>query len=308
MTGPAGAARRDVTFHSSGKLCAGWLYAPAGGWGERNACIIMAHGLGGTRDAGLEPYARRFAAAGYAVLLFDYRHFGASEGQPRQLVSVRRQLEDWAAAVAFMRSMGEIDHERIGLWGSSFSGGHVLVTAARDGKIAAVSAQGPMMDGFAAVWNIVSYAGIGRALALTWAGLRDQAAALFGRPPVYVPLIAPPGQFAVMSSHDADSGYRAITPPGWRNSMAARLALTLALYRPRAYASRVKCPMLILACKTDSVAPASAALAAARLAGPKAELIEYDFGHFDIYVGSGFERSCGDALKFFERVMPARAE
>ena len=163
------------------------------------------------------------------------------------------------------------------------------------------------MDGFAAVWNIVSYAGVGQALALTWKGILDQAAALIGRPPVYVPLIAPPGQFAVMSSHDADSGYRAITPPGWRNEMAARLALTLALYRPRSYASQVKCPMLILACKNDSVAPASAARAAARLASARAELKEYDLGHFDIYVGVGFERSCRDAVAFFDRVMPARA-
>ena len=90
--------REDIVFDSRGTICRAWFYAPATDvFVNRRGtpCVVMAHGLGGTRDAGLEPYARRFANAGLAVLLFDYRHFGASDGEPRQLISVRRQLADW---------------------------------------------------------------------------------------------------------------------------------------------------------------------------------------------------------------------
>jgi len=263
----------------------------------------MAPGLGGTREAGLEPYASRFADAGYFVLLFDYRHFGASDGEPRQLLSIARQLEDWAAAIAFARHHPAIDAGRIALWGTSFSGGHVLVAAVRDGRVAAVSAQGPLMDGLAAVLNLIHYAGLGMVLRLVGAGLRDVAHAVLGRPSVYVPIVAPPGQLAAMSTPDAEPGYRAITPPDWRNEATARLALTIGLYRPIRYARRLPCPILILACADDSVAPIRAAVATAERAGNKAELKIYPgTGHFDIYVGAGFERSSADQLAFFNRV------
>ncbi len=264
----------------------------------------MAHGLGGTRDAGLEPYAHRFVDAGYFVLLFDYRHFGASDGEPRPLLSISHQLDDWAAAIAFARRQPGIDAGRIALWGTSFSGGHVLVAAVRDGHVAAVSAQCPMMDGLAAVLNLIAYAGLGMVLRLAGKGLQDMAHTLLGRSPVYVPLVASPGQLAAMSSADAEPGYRAIAPPDWRNEAAARLALTLGLYRPVRYARRVPCPILIQVCTADSVAPIRAAIAAADKAGPRAELKSYsNTGHFDIYTRAGFERSCTDQIAFFERVL-----
>lgn len=295
------ATRSDLEFSSSGTTCRAWLYTPAGR--KRRGCIVMAHGLGGTRDAGLEPYAEKFSAAGYIVLLFDYRHFGASDGEPRQLLSVAMQLDDWAAAIACARGLPTVDPDKIALWGSSFSGGHVIVAAARDGKVAAVSAQGPMMDGLAAVANLLRYAGPAHLLKLSSVALRDQIGAWFGRAPIYVPLVAAPGEVAAMTSADAESGYRAITPPGWRNEMTARLALHLGLYRPITSVRRLKCPALIGVCLKDSVAPASAALALARKLGPRAELKTYDIGHFDIYVGDGFVRSSGDQLAFFKRVL-----
>ncbi|MFO1432262.1 MAG: alpha/beta fold hydrolase [Candidatus Competibacteraceae bacterium] len=296
--------RSDVEFTSQGVVCRAWLYMPVRPDARPAPCIVMAPGLGGTRDAGLEPYARRFADAGYVVLLFDYRHFGASDGEPRQLVSTSRQLDDWAAAIAFARRQPGIDGGCIALWGTSFSGGHVLVAAARDGRIAAVSAQCPLMDGLAAVLNLIAYAGFGMVLRLTANGLRDLVHSLLGRPPVYVPIVAPPGHLAAMSTPDAEPGYRAIVPPDWRNEAAARLALTIGLYRPVRYARRVPCPILIQVCAADSVAPTQAAIAAADKIGPRAELTIYpDTGHFDLYLGAGFEHACADQLAFFERVL-----
>lgn len=298
--------RTDITFHSGDDWCAGWLYRPEGFEGPR-PLMVMAHGFSATKELRLPAYAERFCAAGIGVLLFDYRHFGASDGEPRQLMSIGRQLEDWASAIAHARGLPGVDPAKIALWGSSFSGGHVIVAAARDGKVAAVSSQGPMMDGLAAALNIVRYAGIGTMLRFTGAGLLDQVRALLGLSPVYVPLIAPPGQFAAMSSHDSDSGYRTITPPGWRNQMTARVALQLATYRPIADAGRLPCPTLILVCTKDSVAPPGAAVATARKAGSRAELKEYDIGHFEIYTGAGFERSSSDQLAFFNRVLLNRS-
>lgn len=110
--------RSDVEFSSQGITCRAWLYTPARPNASPTSCIVMAPGLGGTRDAGLEPYAHRFVNAGYFVLLFDYRHFGASDGEPRQLLSISRQLNDWAAAIVFARRQPGIDPRRIALWGT----------------------------------------------------------------------------------------------------------------------------------------------------------------------------------------------
>ncbi len=297
-----GSARSDVVFRVDGAELAAWWFQPDEPAKTPSPCIVMAHGLGGTRDAGLEPYARAFADAGFAVLLFDYRHFGASEGLPRQLLSISRQLADWQAAIDFARTQPGVDPDRIALWGSSFSGGHVIVAAARDGRVAAVSSQGPMMDGLAAVFNLVSYAGIGALLRLSGLAVRDQLRGLFGKEPLYAPIVARPGETAAMSSEDARDGFYSIAPEDWRNELTARLALHLPLYRPVRYAHRLSCPVLVIACTADSVAPPGAAEKVAQKAGMKAELKRYDgMKHFEIYTGEGFRRSSQDQIEFFQR-------
>ena len=119
----AAVLRQDVTL--AGEIAA-WLWQPEGATG----CVVMGHGLSAVRDQRLPAYAERFAAAGLAALLFDYRHFGASGGEPRQLFDIQRQLEDWRTAIAYARGLDGI--ERVGLFGSSFGGGHVLEIAAED--------------------------------------------------------------------------------------------------------------------------------------------------------------------------------
>lgn len=302
--------RQDIEFKSNGVTCHGWFYPPRSEAYRGPAgvpCVVMAHGLGGTRDAGLEPYAERFADAGLAVLLFDYRHFGASDGEPRQLLSVRRQLRDWATAINVARSHHEIDAERIALWGSSFSGGHVIAAAAADKRVAAVTAQGPMMDGLAAVTNAISYGGFRLLLRLTWAGIRDVIGNLAGADPVYIPIVARPGGLATMATADAYDGYHAIAPPDWRNEIAARFALTLAFYRPGKRANRLPCPTLIQICDEDSVAPPWAAEATAQHAGSRAIERHYRIGHFDIYRDAGFRQSSTDQLAFFNDHLSLRA-
>jgi dienelactone hydrolase len=293
--------RTDVAFGSHGATCRAWRYAPAGnGDGVLRPCVVMAHGFGATRDASLEPYAERFTAAGMHVLLFDYRHFGASEGKPRQLLSIRRQLQDYAAAVHFAHALSGVDPQRIAVWGTSFSGGHALVTAATVPGVAAAVCQCPMMDGLAAVRNILKYAGAGQLLRLTGHGLWDAGLAPFGRVH-YVPTVGAPGTLAVMTSEDADEGYRRLAPPGFRFEVAARIGLGVGLYRPVRYASRVRCPVLVQVCERDSVAPVASAEQAIRLLGAHGEAHRYPIGHFEPYLGAHFERSVSDQLAFLER-------
>ena len=299
--------RSEVAFGSHGGTCRAWRYVPnddVASLSVARPCVVMAHGLGATRDASLAPYAERFAAAGMHVLLFDYRHFGASDGEPRQLVSVHRQLQDYAAAIEFARALAGVDPARVAVWGTSFAGGHALVTAARQSGVAAAVCQCPMMDGLAAVRRILQYAGPGQLLRLTGHGLWDAVLAPFGRVH-YVPTVGPPGSLAVMSSPDADAGYRALGPPDFRCEIAARIALTVGLYRPVRYADRVRCPVLVQICEQDSVAPAAAAEAVVRRLGERGEVQRYPIGHFEPYTGAWFERSVGDQVDFLRRRLGA---
>ena len=291
--------RIEIDFRSGGHLCAAWLYAPRGTT-DALPCVVMAHGFGATREMSLAPYAERFAAAGLNVLLFDYRHFGASEGNPRQLISVRRQLRDYAAAIECARQLDTVDAARIAVWGTSFSGGHALVTAARDADVAAALCQCPMLDGLAALRNILAYAGIGQALKLTGHGLTDLLLSAFGSAH-YIPIVGQPGSLAVMSTPDAEDGYRRLAPPGVRDDVAARIALFVANYRPVKDAGKVRCPVLVQICEHDSVAPPSAAEETVRRLGEYAEARRYPIGHFEPYFGEHHERSVSDQLEFLRR-------
>ena len=141
--------REDVWFNSGSDRISAWLYRPDGD-GDK-PLLVMAHGLGAVRTMRLDAYAERFAAAGYACLVFDYRNFGDSEGAPVNCSTSKMQLQDWTVAAAFARTLPGIDPKRIGLWGTSFSGGHVIATAARVPGIAAVVSQCPFTDSVASL-------------------------------------------------------------------------------------------------------------------------------------------------------------
>jgi len=295
----------NVLFDSGGVRCAA-VHLPgetdefADGEGRR-PCVVLAHGFGGTVDSGLMPFAERFAAAGLDALAFDYRHFGASDGEPRQLLSIPRQLDDYAAAIAFARTLEGVDPDRIVVWGSAYAGGHVVAVAVADGRVAGAIAQVPAMDGLVALGNVLRYAGPGQLGRLVLAGMRDLAASLAGRPPVMVAVVGPPGSVAMMTTADAEPGYRAVAGPSWRNEVAARIVLRAASYRPGLQADRLPCPILVQIADGDSVAPVKAAQDAAWRATGRSEVRTYPIGHFDIYTGAPFERAVTDQLHFLRR-------
>lgn len=261
----------------------------------------MAHGIGGTRDSGLLPFAEAFAEAGLDVLLFDYRNFGDSSGEPRQLGSPPRHREDYRSAVAYARALAGVDPERIVLWGTSWSGGHIVPVAADDPRIAAVISQTPDLDGARILVEIARYGGLGQLLRLTANGLRDFVGDLRGRPPHMIPVTAPPGSVGAMTSDEAVPGYAAIAGPTWRNEITARAALDEGRNRAITRIGELSCPILIQIAEHDSIAPPAQARAAAWRAKGRSEVREYPCNHFEIYVGRWRERSIADQLHFLRR-------
>jgi uncharacterized protein len=296
---------KDIEFASRGVTCRAWLCPPASEVlrNERGyPALVMAHGTSGVREQ-LKHYIPRFTTAGMHVLLFDYRHFGDSDGEPRQLLSVRRQLQDYAAALDFIRKVPGVDPDRVALWGSSLSGGHVVEVAVRDGHVAAVISQAPAMDNRATVLRLLEYAGFGMLLKLTWFGMVDIVRSVFGLVPRLVPAGAAPGEVGMMTTPDTLPGLQRIEAPGWRNALCARLSLTLVFYRPGLKANRLPCPILIAICDQDSLVVPAASEASARRAGKLAPVKHYPIGHFDIYLGEWFERSVTDQVAFLQEAL-----
>ncbi len=205
----------------------------------------MAHGFGATKDAGLEPFAERFQAAGADVLVFDYRGFGTSDGDVRQDVNHRTHRQDYVAAVDHARTIEGVDPQRIFLWGSSYSGGHVIAVAARDKAIAGVISQGAAMDGLAAVAMILGYAGPRQLLKLTGHSLRDVGRAITRRTPHMIPIVGPPKSLAAITSDDGESGYAKIMGPTFVNEMRARGIMRIMANRPVTKARRLRMPVFL---------------------------------------------------------------
>jgi pimeloyl-ACP methyl ester carboxylesterase len=300
---------RDLTFRSRGVTCAAWHLPGTGdafATEQGRPCVVMAHGFGGTKDTCLLAYAEGFAAAGLDVLAFDYRGFGASEGTPRQNVSFRRQRTDYVSAIAAARRLDGVDADRIVLWGTSYSGGHVVPVAVADGRIAAVVSMTPAMDGAAALLAMFKHGGVRRLAPLVGHGLRDVLGALLGRPRHLLRVVGAPGSTAVMTTAGALEGYTALAGPTWRNEVCARVALEVAFNRPIRFAPRLRTPILVQVGDNDSVAPPAAAKRTAALAGGYAELRTYPIDHFDVYDGPVQREALTDQLGFLGRRLAGR--
>jgi uncharacterized protein len=300
MTEPGSTyTREDTTFDSHGTPCAAWLYRPNGV--ERPPIIVMAHGFAAIRALRLAAYAERFAEAGYAVLVFDYRGWGDSPGEPRRVLDIGGQQNDWRAALAYARALDEVDPTRVVGWGTSFGAGHLLSIAATNHGLAAIVAQVPHISGPASAFarSPVQFS------RLVLAGLRDQAGAAFGRQPLRLPAAAEPGTLAMMNVPDveligkrlAGDRYEELLP---ENDVAARIALRVPFYSPGRSMKKITAPALVQLAKGDVVTPYEVALKAAQRI-PKGEVLSYDCGHFDPYVDPLFDTVVSDQIDFLRR-------
>lgn len=297
--------RNETSFTSDGIRCAATIFRPRAAAAARLPAIVMAHGFGTPRALRLYAYAERFVAAGYVVSVFDYRHFGDSDGEPRQLLDVPKQLVDWRAAVDFTRALDGVDENKIVGWGTSFAGGHVLTLAGTGVEFAAVIAQVPHIDGIAAV----RATGLRHTLRVGPSAVIDGIRALLGRSPRYIDSVGLPGTRAVMVTPDAITGRdRLVRESGlsdgdYPETVAARILLKIWRYSPGRTVSAIGCPTLVQIMSEDSVTPAAVAQRAAEKIR-KVTIRTYDGGHFDPYVDPLFSAVIGDQLGFLAENVP----
>lgn len=289
--------REDVHFASGRERCAAWLFRPNGASAPA-PCVVMASGFSCVRDQGLDAFGKRFAAAGFAVLAFDYRYFADSSGEPRQLVRANRQRDDWRAALSFVRSLDWVDDSRVAIWGFSAGGGHVQSLALTEPDIGAAICVAPLVDGTRTLHYI---GGLPHLTRLGLAGIRDGFRALRRAEPYRVPAAGPPGSGAVISSPKGLSGFQSITPPGssWRNEACARTFMAPP-YRLSRKVRRIPIPILYCVTEEDDVTPPELGKRAAAQA-PYGELRTYTGGHFDSFLGETLERMAADQIDFLAR-------
>lgn len=298
--GPATKTRTE-RFLCGGLTLDATLYLPAERRG-RLPVVVMGNGFGAPRGFGLERTAEALAARGLAVLLFDYRHFGGSEGEPRQLVDVDAQLADFRAAIAHARTLPEVDAQRVGISGTSYGGGHALTVAAEDGGVAAVVAKVPHCDTRAAFAQ-TSMGEVARNMALA---AKDALGARFGRPPLEIALVGEPGERAIMTHAGWRARYLGLVPAGarWHNGIPARSLLAIGEYRPVTSAPKVRCPVLVVYSKADQGIPASsveATIAALR----DVSVMAFEGDHFDVYDGPPSDEVRAREVAFFAEKLGA---
>ena len=296
MSRPTTQPTRRADFSSEGVRCAAWLTLPASPGPHPG--LVLVHGLGATRDMMLPQYEQHFAAAGIATLAFDYRHTGASDGTPRQRISMLRQHADVMAACDHLAVTAQVDPDRIGLWGTSLGGLHVVRVAAGRRDVAAAVVQCPIAHGPSALRSI----GIGAALRMGPAKLRDVASLLVGRRRHYVPIVGPPGSHALVTAPGAEAGWNSTVPQGFTfdNRIAAADAVAMVTASAVRAARSVAAPLLVCVCDRENLMdPRYAALVAQR--APRGEARHYDSDHFGVYHPPLVDRVLADQTEFLRR-------
>jgi fermentation-respiration switch protein FrsA (DUF1100 family) len=298
--------RRDVTFLSKGTTCAGWLYVPDQAAGARFPTIVMAHGFSAVKEMYLTRFAEHFMNAGFAVLLFDYRCLGASEGEPRGQVFPWDQIEDYRNAISFARQQPEVDGDRIGIWGTSYSGAHVLVVGALDRRVKCIVAQVPLVDGWANLHRIVVDEDVE---GLLTALQQDREQRFTSGVVNYVPVVAQDRKCALPTA----DAYKWFTEthqamaPKWENRVTLESIEQFLAYSPATYLPRISpTPLLLVVAERDILTPTDLAVAAYDRALEPKRLAIIPGGHFDAYT-VGFDHSAGEATAWFQRHLQAEA-
>jgi uncharacterized protein len=291
--------RRDIEINAEGVFLRGWLYMPQHLQNEVPG-IVMAHGFSAVKEMYLDRFAEVFSAARLAVLVFDNRNFGASDGHPRQEIDPWQQVRDYRHAITWMRRQTGISRELIGVWGSSYSGGHVLVVGAIDRRVKCVVAQVPLVSGSR---NLARLVRADMAAPLRAQFEADREARFAGEAPSMVPVVTPdPSGVAALPTADSWEWFTQTgktRAPAWRNEVTLRTVEMLGEYEPGDYIDRISpTPLLMIIASADHLAVADEAFAAYNRALEPKRLAVLNGGHFDAYV-TAFEQSSIAARDWF---------
>jgi fermentation-respiration switch protein FrsA (DUF1100 family) len=292
-------SRRDVEFDAEGTTLRGWFY-PAEGASRPAPVIVMAHGFSAVKEMYLDRYGEAFSQAGLSALVFDNRGFGASDGEPRQEIDPVAQVRDYRHAITYASGLPEVDRTRVGVWGSSYSGGHVIVVGAIDRRVKAVVAQVPLVSGYENIRALVRSDFIG--------GFREQfdadrEARGRGEAPAMVPVVdkdpLAPSALPTPDSYQWFTETHGLRAPSWRNEVTLRTVEMLSEYEPRAYIRRISpTPLLMLVAENDVLTPTELAIDAYEDAREPKKLVILPGGHFDAYV-DGYDHSMPPARDWF---------
>lgn len=292
----------EISFQTAdGTTLRGRLYSGAGDEAAK-ALIILTGGISSTIDfSNHEGFSEYFAKAGFSVLLYDHRNFGLSDGAQRQEVLPQQQVEDMRDAITFAQMQPGIDGERIGVWGSSFSGGHAINVASIDHRVKCVSVQVPFVSGSQTVARQVrpDFLAMVRKM---WAG--DRMGRMAGQPPLMMPVVTEnPMEPAVMPMADAwayTMAHRGKSKT-WENQVTVRSMELASTYEPAALIHMISPrPFQMIIGSTDRVTTPDIAQAAFDRAGYPKNLAIVEGGHFDLYYDK-FDEAAELALAWFKK-------
>lgn len=293
--------RQDVSFKTTdGTILSGWHYRADSAVAP---VIVMAHGFSAVKEMYLDRYAEVFAAAGLSALVFDNRNFGASGGEPRQEADPLQQIRDYRDAITFAQSLPGVDPARVGVWGSSYSGGHVLVVAAQDRRVKCVVSQVPLASGHRNSRRAIPPHMIGAIQGMFEDDRRKRYA---GEPPGMIPVVtADPAGLAALASPDSFQWFTETSKaraPAWRNEVTLKSVEMYTDYEPVAHVGYISpTPLLMLVASNDVVAASDLAFEAYERALEPKRLVTLPGGHFDAYTRSGFETASAAARDWFVR-------
>ncbi len=295
-------ARTDVEFPGAGGVTLrGWLYRPDGD--APAPAVIMAHGFSATRHMGLPAFAEAFAAAGYAVLLYDHRNLGDSAGEPRQEINPWAQARDYRYALTWLAAQPGIDPDRIALWGSSFSGGEVMVVGAVDPRVKAVIANAPFA-GLGRTYDDPAAAFEAMRVALddeSGAGPADSTDAPIGPMQVMRPIGSDPQAPAFLPQPEATEWFSTVADPTWQNTFTLKGLGGAHAFDPAVAAPFLApTPLLVIVASEDEVAPAPVARQTYAIASEPKQLQEIPGHHFVPYSGEQLDQAIAYALAFLK--------
>jgi len=298
--------RHDVTFLSQGMKCASWLYVPDDlRDGERRPAIVMAHGFSAVKEMHLANFAEKFVAAGFVTLVFDYRYQGASEGNEQHgRIIPAEQHEDYRSAITWISQRPDVDPQRIGIWGSSYSGAHVLHIAAFDKRVKAAVAQVPLVNGWANAQRLMRpdiFAGFIQAL------IQDRQQRYTSGEVNCVPVVAPEGQPSALPTPDSYEWFVEVgrkIAPSWRNEVSLESMEKFLEYNPAANIQLISpTPLLMVVAGKDTLTPTDLAVAAYEQALEPKSLVITSGAHFDAYTEPGLSETSIPAVEWFKRYL-----
>lgn len=293
--------RSDIEFQSKGEVCRGWLYTPdKAAQGSRHPTIVMAHGLSGVKEQALPDFAEQFATAGFAVLLFDYRTFGASSGEPRCQLFPLDMVEDYRNAITWACGQPNLDADRIGLWGTSYSGGLVVYAATYDKRVKAVVAQAPSLTNQEARraadpsrWDTV-----GRFL------LNDRIERFQTGKVNYIKVVSSEAEPCVLPGLESFNAFMALKEmaPNWRNGITIESLEKMREFDVVTHIGMISpAALLVIAAERDSLIPFDTVRKNYERAPEPKKLVAHEISHFDIYQEPWLSMAASEAVAWYRQ-------